>query len=174
MFGRHEKSEVPNGVGFLRSKKLRFGFLRNFRWQAGSGGYRGAGESKHPMPETDGREVAAELLDRQEASGQEASGREASRLPLSSPRAVTDRQVVSGVIEALSPAIEALTKTKPVTKAAVKPAASNVQFVFHVVYGDADAPCLYPGSDVVDVPPWHSTTPRALHSEDRVPARYKV
>ena len=56
------------------------------------------------------------------APSQAASGREASRLPLSSPRAVTDRQVVSGVIEALSPAIEALTKTKPVTKAAVKPA----------------------------------------------------
>ena len=32
--------------------------------------------------------------------------------------------MVSGVIEALSPAIEALTKTKPVTKAAVKPAAA--------------------------------------------------
>ena len=33
--------------------------------------------------------------------------------------------MVSGVIEALSPAIEALTKTKPVTKAAVKPAAGR-------------------------------------------------
>ena len=28
---------------------------------------------------------------------------------------------------------------------------TNVQFVFHVMYGALDAPCLYPGDDVVDV-----------------------
>lgn len=30
-------------------------------------------------------------------------------------------------------------------------ALTNLQLVFHVVYGAADAPCLYPGDDVVDV-----------------------
>ena len=29
--------------------------------------------------------------------------------------------------------------------------ADNVKFVFHVMYGDLDAPCMYPGDDAVDI-----------------------
>merc|ERR1711972_1214060 len=28
---------------------------------------------------------------------------------------------------------------------------TNVKLVYHVIYGDLDAPCLYPGDEVVDV-----------------------
>lgn len=45
---------------------------------------------------------------------------------------------------------QAFRRVRAVLGGAAAPA-RNVLFVFHVVYGGADAPCLYPGDDAVDV-----------------------